>query len=108
MRGERRRVSRRRLLVAGVLGTGVVGCDLVATDPTSSPPAQSSVDVGGPPPFADVTAYRGSFERTGKMPGPGPEGKPVELWRSEPTAGYEAQPLVVDDLVIAIPLDGAI
>src|SRR6478672_11009558 len=108
MRGKRRCISPHELLAASILVPGVLGCGAEATRTTSSPPAQPTVDVAEAAPFADVTAYRGSFERTGHMPGPGPEGTPVELWRSDPRAGYEAQPLVLDGLVIAISLDGEI
>jgi len=44
------------------------------------------------------------------MPGPGPgrDAKPVELWEYNSAAGYDAQPLVADGVVIVISLDGAL
>lgn len=107
MRGQRRRASRHALLVASTLVASVSGCGAVAPNPSASVPVRPSVDAMAPQ-FADVRAFRGRFERTGQMPGPGPEGPPVELWRYDSAAGYEAQPLIAGGLVIAISLEGEI
>ena len=40
------------------------------------------------------------------MPGPGPEGEPVELWQVETAAGFQAQPLVAGGLVLAVSVEG--
>ncbi|HEX5015735.1 MAG TPA: PQQ-binding-like beta-propeller repeat protein [Candidatus Limnocylindrales bacterium] len=109
MRGRGRRVSRPALLVGILLVACVIGCDAIAPNPSASLAAKPPADAAaGPPPLADVLAFRGSFARTGQMPGPGPEGKPVQLWVSEPTAGFEAAPLVVGGLVIAASLEGEV
>ena len=109
MRGEVRRVPRRALLVGIVLAALVLGCDVVRHGTKwlfchpRFPPRLS-----GPPRIADVTTYRGDVTRTGQMPGPGPEGKPAELWHVDTTAGFEAQPLVAGGLVIAVSIDGKV
>jgi outer membrane protein assembly factor BamB len=107
MRGQRRRVSP-ALIVAGILVASVVGCNATATPPSGTVAAGASVDATGPPQLSDVVAYRGGFARTGQMPGPRPEGTPVELWSYDSAAGYEAQPLIVGGLVIAISLEGEV
>ena len=106
MRGQGRRVSHPALLVAGVLLASVAACDATAPNPSVSVKPAASGAAAGPPVLADVLAFRGSFERTGQMPGPGPQGKPIRLWEYDSAGGYETQPLIVDGLVIAISLDG--
>src|SRR6187549_2843606 len=108
MRGQGRRVSRPALLVGSILAASLVGCDAIAPNPSSSIPARPSAGLAGPPPFADVPTFRGSFARTGQMPGPGPgrDAKPVQLWEHISAAGYDAQPLIVDGEVIVISVDG--
>ena len=49
---------------------------------------------------ADVTDYRGSVERTGQLPGPGPERRPVQLWRHTTTVGQAFPPVISAGLVL--------
>src|SRR5262245_13326615 len=106
MRGQGRRVSRPALLVGSLLVASVMGCDATASSPGASRTPAASDAPAGPFVLADVPAFRGSFARTGQMPGPGPDAAPVELWHYEASGGYEAQPLIADGVVIVVSLDG--
>jgi outer membrane protein assembly factor BamB len=56
----------------------------------------------------DVPMYRGNPERTGQMPGPGPDGTPVELWRAEVEGSIEAAPAIVDGTLYFGAGDGGV
>jgi len=77
------------LLVALVLGALLVGSRLI-----------------GPP---SVTTYHGGPERTGVMPGPGPNGIPVQIWEFEGTGSFAGwSPAVVDGTVYVGDQGGAV
>ncbi|MEJ7900843.1 MAG: PQQ-binding-like beta-propeller repeat protein, partial [Thermomicrobiales bacterium] len=56
----------------------------------------------------DVPMYRGNPARTGQMPGPGPEGTPVELWRAEVEGEIHSAPAVVDGVLYVGAGDGGV
>ncbi|CAN5636215.1 hypothetical protein BH23CHL5_BH23CHL5_23700 [soil metagenome] len=64
-------------------------------------PAQEST------PSQDVQMYRGNPARTGEMPGPGPEGEPVELWRFQ-TGGRITLGIAVVEGVIYVRSDDGV
>ena len=70
------------------------------TAPTSTPaPSPTAVP---------VSMYRGGLDRTGVMPGPGPDGRPGVLWRAE-TQSVVKGPLVVGNgLVYTGTDDGSV
>ncbi len=55
-----------------------------------------------------VPMYRGNPERNGVMPGPGPEGQPVELWRTEVEGSINSAPAVVDGVLYFGAGDGGV
>lgn len=55
-----------------------------------------------------VPMFRGNPERTGQMPGPGPEGTPVELWRSKVEGPIDSAPAVVDGVLYVGVGDGTV
>ena len=81
-----------RLLVSVAILLG-----LVFTGPLPSIVAQESMAT----PLAtavtagDVPMYRGDAARTGVMPGPGPAGQPVELWRFQVQGEIHSAPAVL-------------
>ena len=60
------------------------------------------------PPIADAPSYRGDNTRTAVMPGPGPNGRPIELWRHDSASGYTPEPVVVGGQLIAVSDTGEI
>jgi eukaryotic-like serine/threonine-protein kinase len=78
---------KRILLVAAML---VIG--LLASGPYRAVLAQE-------PTTAEWPMFRGNPARTGSMPGMGPEGPPVELWRFQAEGGIASTPAVVDGVV---------
>jgi outer membrane protein assembly factor BamB len=81
----------------------------------SAPVAPIASEIPSPSPILpaserpeDVLTYKGVFERTGQLPGPGPAEKPVVLWHKEYAAAITANPLVVGGLLIIAGEDGTV
>jgi len=69
--------------------------------------------VVAPSPSADMVVttasmYRGGPERTGRFPGPGPEGDVVEHWRVDVGSAIRSQPALVDGTLYVATDGGAI
>src|SRR5688500_6223067 len=56
----------------------------------------------------DVPMYRGNPARTGQMPGPGPEGTPVERWRYQVEGEIHSAPAVVGGVLYVGGGDGGV
>ena len=67
-------------------------------------PARTS----GPSAARDVSGYRGSSDRAGVMPGPGPVGAPVVRWSFQATAPIDSQPVVAGGRVFVVVTDGTV
>jgi hypothetical protein len=92
--GTRRRVLR-WLGMLPLVGTGAVmtapaGATAAATQTSSS----------------SVPIFRGNPARTGEMPGPGPAGAPVQLWRFAASGPVASSPAVADGGVYVGSSDG--
>ena len=57
---------------------------------------------------ADVPMYRANPARSGEMPGPGPEGQPVERWRVQAAGSATRSPAVAGGVVYAGSGDGTL
>lgn len=118
---------RPRSLVAVALFT-VAGC-AAAIPPTAAPPKVRAPSVQpdvAPPSFAvtgpssstgasgratavgDLLTYRGGPDRTGQMPGPGPDGTPSIRWTFKAGAPIGSQVAVEGRLVYLISTDGTL
>jgi hypothetical protein len=89
------------LLVVTLLAVYLVFSD--DNQPAVVPPGTATPEAT---PNADVPMYRGNPERTGVMPGPGPEGPPVELWRVQTGGPIGDDPAVVGGTVYVGSGDG--
>jgi outer membrane protein assembly factor BamB len=79
---------RRSTLLAYTVAVLMTGCSSTApATPTTPKPA-------------DVTDYRGDLSRTGRMPGPGPEGPVGQLWRHTGPVPVTFPPAVVAGQVL--------
>jgi len=104
------------VLLAGCAATS--GSPAVSTTRVPSPGASdagvvsTSNDPGASldptPGSLDVRTYRGSDTRTGVMPGPGPQGKPVIRWTFDAGAPIGSQVAVVDGVVYLVSTDGVV
>jgi outer membrane protein assembly factor BamB len=57
---------------------------------------------------ADIPMYKGNPARTGEMPGPGPNGQPVELWRVQIDGQIKSAPAIVGGTLFIGGGDGAV
>ena len=112
-----RTMSGRGVLVAITAAVfGASACSSPGPSPspaatTSAAATQAAPTQGKPgvaPPFGDITTYKGTMDRLGVHPGPGPASQPVVLWSIDLSSGAVAAPLVIDGTVIAISEDGSI
>jgi outer membrane protein assembly factor BamB len=92
--------TRFRALLALMAALAIAGCG-----DTSHGEASFQTGPSGVP---DVLTYRGDNTRTARMPGPGPTGPPVEIWRHDAQSGYTVQPVVVGGRVIAVSDHGEV
>ncbi|MDQ3654277.1 MAG: PQQ-binding-like beta-propeller repeat protein, partial [Chloroflexota bacterium] len=91
------------LLLASAAGIWLAGDR--GDDPRIVAPSDGTPTVEATP---DVPMYRGNPERTGQMPGPGPEGMPVERWRIELNGSIDSAPAVVDGVLYVGVGDGTV
>jgi outer membrane protein assembly factor BamB len=89
------------LLVIAILGIYLVvhNHNQTANNPPATPEAT---------PASDVPMYRGNAARTGVMPGPGPAGQPIELWRYQVKGEIHSAPAIVDGVLYFGGGDGGV
>lgn len=81
-------VSGKRTPAPGPSAKGISG-----EEHSSRPTAATVVQAG------NVPMFRGNVERSGEMPGPGPQGNPKELWRFMAYGVVHSSPAVVGGMV---------
>ncbi|HUG47903.1 MAG TPA: PQQ-binding-like beta-propeller repeat protein [Candidatus Limnocylindria bacterium] len=98
------RAVRRSLLFVSVL---LLSCSApIAPIASEMPPPSPTLPASEWP--VDVLTYKGDVERSGQLPGPGPDEEPVVLWQKEYAAAITADPLVVGGLLIIAGEDGIV
>jgi outer membrane protein assembly factor BamB len=88
-----------RLALTVGLALALASC--AATEPDPRPSTADAVATA-------ASMYRGGPERTGRFPGPGPEGAIAEHWRVDVGSAVRSQPAVVDGTVYLTTDGGAI
>src|SRR5215211_4467775 len=98
----RAHMMQRVVIIALLLVAGFAG--FRCQDTTAQQEAANPIAAAG----ADVPMYRANPARTGVMPGPGPEGRPVELWRFQVEGEIHSAPAIVGGVLYIGGGDGGV